>query len=318
MKRPFTISRGTRTHAETLIVTLTGVDGVIGRGECTPYARYGETLDSVEAEIEGLRDWLRSEGADRQALQQVLPAGAARNALDCALWDLEAKRSSVPLWMQAGLAGPPLPVQTVYTLSLDTPQEMAAQAVEMQDYPVLKLKLGGGDEDAARISAIRAVRPDASLIVDANEGWAFAEMTRLLPDLAKAGVDMVEQPLHADQDERLAGFDSPILLCADESCHDRTSLPKLKGQYEMVNLKLDKTGGLTEALALKSQAEAEGYRIMVGCMVASSLAMAPAQLLAQGADIVDLDAPLLLAEDQAHPLPFDGAYALPPPPELWG
>jgi L-alanine-DL-glutamate epimerase-like enolase superfamily enzyme len=306
----FTISRGSRTEARVLTVTVTR-DRVTGRGECVPYARYDETLDSVTAEIEGL-----AQGITRQALHDALPAGAARNAVDCALWDWEAKRSGSPVWVLAGLPVP-APVVTAYTLSLDTPERMQAAAARHAHRPLLKIKLGTPD-DMPRLEAVRAGAPQARIIVDANEGWTAEVYSDLAPHLLRLGVEMVEQPLPAGQDDLLAEIARPLPVCADESCHDRASLPGLKGKYDMVNIKLDKTGGLTEALALKAAAEAEGYGVMVGCMVGSSLAMAPAVLLAQGAAIVDLDGPLLLAEDRATPLVFEGSVLHPPPSTLWG
>jgi L-alanine-DL-glutamate epimerase-like enolase superfamily enzyme len=306
----FTISRGSRTEARVLTVTVTR-DGVTGRGECVPYARYDETLDSVIAEIEGLPGDI-----SRQDLQDALPPGAARNAVDCALWDWQAKHSGSPAWVLAGLPVP-APVVTAYTLSLDTPERMQAAAARHAHRPLLKIKLGTPD-DMPRLEAVRAGAPEARIIVDANEGWTAEVYSDLAPHLLRLGVEMVEQPLPAGQDDLLAEIARPLPVCADESCHDRASLPGLKGRYDMVNIKLDKTGGLTEALALKAAAEAAGYGIMIGCMVGSSLAMAPAILLAQGAAIVDLDGPLLLAEDRATPLDYDAAGVHPPRPELWG
>ena len=306
----FTISRGSRTEAKVLTVRVTR-DGVTGWGECVPYARYDETLESVEAQIRSLPD-----GIDRAALQEALPAGAARNAMDCALWDLEAKQAGCRVWELAGLEAP-LPEVTAYTLSLDTPEVMQAQAVKNAYRPLLKIKLGTPD-DMPRLEAVRAGAPDARIIVDANEGWSAEVYADLAPHLLRLGVALVEQPLPAGEDDALLGVDRPVPLCADESCHDRASLPKLKGKYDMANIKLDKTGGLTEALALRDAARAEGYEIMVGCMVGSSLAMAPAVLVAQGAAITDLDGPLLLAEDRAHGLRFDEAGVHPSDPSLWG
>ncbi|OSQ50608.1 N-acetyl-D-Glu racemase DgcA [Marivita geojedonensis] len=306
----FTISRGSRTEAKVLTVRVTR-DGVTGWGECVPYARYDETLESVEAQIRSL-----PEGIERLALQEALPAGAARNAVDCALWDLEAKQAGRRVWELAGLAAPG-PEVTAYTLSLDTPEAMQAQAAKNAHRPLLKIKLGTPD-DMPRLEAVRAGAPDARIIVDANEGWSAEVYANLAPHLVRLGVALVEQPLPAGEDEALLGIDRPVPLCADESCHDRASLPKLKGKYDMVNIKLDKTGGLTEALALRDAARAEGYEVMVGCMVGSSLAMAPAVLVAQGAAITDLDGPLLLAEDRDAPLIFDAARVHPSAPELWG
>lgn len=306
----FTISRGSRTEAQVLTVHVS--DGAAqGWGECVPYARYGETLDSVTDEIEGLPDTF-----DRADLAQLLPAGAARNAVDCALWDLEAKRAGQRVWSLAGLATPG-PHITAYTLSLDSPEAMQAQAALNAHRPLLKIKLGTPD-DMPRLEAVRAGAPDARIIVDANEGWSVDIYADLAPHLVRLGVDLVEQPLPADDDDALIGLDRPVPVCADESCHDRASLPALRGKYDMVNIKLDKTGGLTEALALRSAAIAQGYGIMVGCMVGSSLAMAPAVLLAQGAAVVDLDGPLLLAEDRDTPMTFDAAGVHPPDAALWG
>ncbi|MDB2577898.1 dipeptide epimerase [Tateyamaria sp.] len=306
----FTISRGSRTEAQVLTVHVS--DGAAqGWGECVPYARYGETLDSVTDEIEGLPDTF-----DRADLAQLLPAGAARNAVDCALWDLEAKRAGQRVWSLAGLATPG-PHITAYTLSLDSPEAMQAQAALNAHRPLLKIKLGTPD-DMPRLEAVRAGAPDARIIVDANEGWSVDIYADLAPHLVRLGVDLVEQPLPAGEDDALIGLDRPVPVCADESCHDRASLPALRGKYDTVNIKLDKTGGLTEALALRSAAIAQGYGIMVGCMVGSSLAMAPAVLLAQGAAVVDLDGPLLLAEDRDTPLTFDAAGVHPPDAALWG
>ncbi|WP_366552796.1 N-acetyl-D-Glu racemase DgcA [Aquibaculum sediminis] len=311
----FRISRGARTTAEVLCVTLS--DGTFtGRGECVPYARYGESLDSVAAEIESQRGVLEADRLDRQGLQQALPAGAARNALDCAFWDLEAKASGRRVWELAGLEAPQQ-VTSAFTLSLDSVEAMAANAAANAQRPLLKLKLAG-PEDLDRVRAVRAAAPQAKLIVDANEGWSIEEYRRLAPALAELAVAMIEQPLHADKDADLQGEERPVALCADESCHDRSSLPGLVGRYDMVNIKLDKTGGLTEALALKAEAERLGFQVMVGCMLGTSLAMAPAILPAQGAEIVDLDGPLLLAEDRDTPLRFEGSLLHPPPAALWG
>jgi L-alanine-DL-glutamate epimerase-like enolase superfamily enzyme len=306
----FTISRGSRTEAKVLTVSVTR-GGVTGWGECVPYARYGETLDSVAAQIEALPP-----DVPRAALQGLLPAGAARNAVDCALWDLEAKRTGRRVWELAGLAAPG-PVVTAYTLSLDTPENMRAAAARHAHRPLLKIKLGT-PEDMPRLEAVREGAPASRIIVDANEGWTAEVYADLAPHLVRLGVEMVEQPLPAGADDMLGEIARPLPVCADEACHDRASLPGLAGKYDMVNIKLDKTGGLTEALALKMAAEAAGYRIMLGCMVGSSLAMAPAVLVAQGVEIVDLDGPLLLAEDRAAPLVYDAAGVHPPEPALWG
>lgn len=306
----FTISRGSRTEARVLTVTIEA-DGAIGRGECVPYARYGESLESVTAQIQGL-----GPVTTRAALLDALPPGAARNAVDCALWDWEAKRSGVRVWQLAGLPSPG-PEITAYTLSLAEPEAMRAEAAKNAHRPLLKTKLGG-EGDLARIEAVRAGAPAARIIVDANEGWTAEAYAALAPALVRLGVEAVEQPLPAGDDGALAGMARPLPVVADESCHDRASLPALAGKYDMVNIKLDKTGGLTEALALRAEAEALGFGIMVGCMVGSSLAMAPAVVVAQGASFVDLDGPLLLAADRPHGLHYDAGGVYPPEPELWG
>ena len=306
----FTISRGSRTEARVLTVTADHA-GHIGHGECVPYARYGETLDSVTAQILGL-----PHGITRDALQTALPAGAARNAVDCALWDHLAKSSGKRVWQLAGLPAPG-PETTAYTLSLDTPDAMRAQAAKHAHRPILKIKLGTPD-DMARLEAVRAGAPTPRIIVDANEGWTAEVYADLAPHLIRLGVSMVEQPLPAGADDMLAEIARPLPVCADESCHDRASLPALRGKYDMVNIKLDKTGGLTEALALKTAARDMGFGIMVGCMVGSSLAMAPATLVAQGVAYTDLDGPLLLAADRDCPLQYDAAGVHPPLAALWG
>ena len=306
----FTIARGSRTEAQVLTVKLN--DGQhVGWGECLPYARYGESLQSVTDEITGLPD-----AFSRFDLYDLLPAGAARNAVDCALWDLEAKRAGNPVWELAGLEAPG-PEITAYTLSLDTPEAMKAQAALHAFRPLLKIKLGTPD-DMPRLEAVRAGAPKSTIIVDANEGWSAEVYADLAPHLVRLGVELVEQPLPAGEDHALLGMQRPVPVCADESCHDRSSLANLKGKYDVVNIKLDKTGGLTEALALRDAATAQGYEVMVGCMVGSSLAMAPATLVAQGASVVDLDGPLLLAEDRDEPLIFDNAGVHPPSATLWG
>ena len=306
----FTIARGSRTEARVLRVTVER-GGVTGQGECVPYARYGESLDSVTAEIEAL-----SQDITRAALQDALEPGAARNALDCALWDLEAKQAGRRVWDLAGLPEPG-PAITAYTLSLDTPEKMEASAARHAHRPLLKIKLGTPD-DMPRLEAVRRGAPQSRIIVDANEGWSAEVYADLAPHLVRMGVALVEQPLPASQDEALLGMARPLPVCADESCHDRASLAALKGKYDVINIKLDKTGGLTEALLLREAALAEGYKVMVGCMVGSSLAMAPAVLVAQGAMVTDLDGPLLLGEDRAAPLHYDAAGVHPPTPALWG
>jgi len=306
----FTISRGSRTEAKVLTVKITDGD-VMGWGECVPYARYDETLDSVTDQIKSL-----PADITREALQEALPAGAARNAVDCALWDIEAKRGGTSVRELAGL-GPLGPEITAYTLSLDTPDKMQAQAAENSFRPLLKIKLGTPD-DMARLEAVRRGASKSRIIVDANEGWSADVYSELAPHLVRLGVELVEQPMPAGQDDLLAEIERPLPVCADESCHDRASLPAMKGKYDFVNIKLDKTGGLTEALLLKEQAITENYGVMVGCMVGSSLAMAPATLLAQGVGFTDLDGPLLLAEDRDTPLHFDADGVHPPKLALWG
>jgi L-Ala-D/L-Glu epimerase len=310
LAQTFTIARGSKTAAHVLTVQVTR-DGATGRGECVPYARYGETLESVTAQITAL-----PHGITRQALQQALPAGAARNAVDCALWDLEAKQAGLRVWQLARLPTP-RPCITAFTLSLDTPENMRAAAAANAHRPILKIKLGTPD-DMPRLQAVREGAPRATLIIDANEGWTPAIYTDLAPHLIRLGVALVEQPLPAGADDMLAEIARPLPVCADESCHDCASLAALKGKYDMVNIKLDKSGGLTEGLALRADALAQGFGLMVGCMVGSSLAMAPATLLAQGAAYTDLDGPLLLAEDRDNPLFYDASGVHPPTPSLWG
>ncbi len=307
----FTISRGSRDAASVLSVAIEN-GGATGRGECVPYARYGETMEGVAEAIASLQF-----PVSRMSLQDLLPAGAARNAVDCALWDLDAEARGIRAWDLAGLSAPD-PVTTAFTLSLDTPDSMEAAARRHAHRPLLKIKLGGGEEDMARLEAVRRGAPDAPIIVDANEGWTAALYSELAPHLVRLGVQLVEQPLPAGEDDLLAEIERPLPVCADESCHDRASLPELKGKYDVINIKLDKTGGLTEALLLRDAGRAEGYQIMIGCMVGTSLAMAPAVLIAQGAEYVDLDGPLLLAEDRNPPLAYDSEGLHPSDPALWG
>lgn len=314
LAKAFVIARGAKTEARVVVVELT--DGVAtGRGECVPYPRYGETVERTIAEIEAVREAIEA-GADRVALQSLMPAGAARNAIDCALWDLEAKRSGVRAWAAAGRARLD-PVKTAYTISLDAPEVMAEAARAAARRPVLKLKIGAADH-LDRVEAVRAAAPRTRLIVDANEALSFDELVRLSPEFARLEIKLIEQPLKAGEDEALEGWTGPTPLCADESLHTRADLPVVARRYQAVNVKLDKTGGLTEALALRAEAERLGLQIMVGCMVATSLAMAPAVLLAQGVRYVDLDGPLLLAADRAPGLMFLGSMIEPPEPALWG
>lgn len=312
----FRISRGARTEAEVVLVTVTD-GGTVGRGECVPYARYGETVDSVMAQIEGVAEAVAG-GVGREGLLGILPAGAARNAVDCALWDLEAKSRGLPAWRIAGLNAAPKPVTTVYTLSVDSPDAMGEAARENAHRPRLKLKMTGDGEDLARVSRIRDNAPGVDLVVDANEAWDLAAYTEIAPKLAALGVSMIEQPLPAGDDAALIGAPRPTAVCADESCHDTATLDALEGKYDMINIKLDKTGGLTEALRLKAEAEKRGFRVMVGCMIGTSLAMAPGMIVSQGAELVDLDAPLLLAKDREPGLVYDGSTVMPPEPDLWG
>ncbi len=306
----FTIARGSRDEALVLTATVAR-DGVLGRGECVPYARYGETLESVATQVSSLPG-----DVTRAALEEALEPGAARNAVDCALWDRQAKAAGRRVWEMAGLEQPG-PVVTAFTLSLEAPEKMEAAAKRHAHRPLLKIKLGG-EGDMARLEAVRRGAPETPIIVDANEGWTAEVYSELAPHLVRLGVKLVEQPLPAVDDALLAEIERPLPVCADESCHDRASLAGLKGKYDVINIKLDKTGGLTEALALREAARAEGFGVMVGCMVGSSLAMAPAVLVAQGAEIVDLDGPLLLAEDRDPPLLYDAAGVHAPVPALWG
>ncbi len=311
----FTISRGSKTEAVVVVAEL-GDGTHRGRGECVPYARYGETPDGIVATIEAMRPALR-QGIDRAALQRAMPAGAARNALDCAYWDINAKRTGVRVHNMAGLAAP-APLTTAYTISLGSPAAMAAAAERAAWRPLLKVKLGGGDGDGERIATVRRAAPRAEIIVDANEGWSEDDLRQNLAACADAGVTLIEQPLRQGRDAALARLKRPLPVCADESVRDRGSLDALAGKYDAVNIKLDKAGGLTEALALAAEAERRGFAVMVGCMVATSLAVAPAVLVAQRARVVDLDGPLLLAADRPDGLRYDGSLVHPPEPALWG
>ena len=311
----FTIARGTRTEAVVVTATI-AEDGAVGRGECVPYPRYGETVEGVAAAVEALKPRIEA-GLTREALQTAMPAGAARNALDCALWDLDAKRSGIRAHVTAGVNRWP-PVTTAYTISLDTPDAMAEAAAKAADRPILKVKFGGPGGDLDRIAAVRRAAPEATLIADANEGWTEGHLAAHLAACADAGYALVEQPLPATEDEFLRGLSRPVPILADESMHDRPSLDRLVGLYDLVNIKLDKTGGLTEALALADAAEAKGFSLMIGCMVGTSLAMAPALVLAPRARFVDLDGPLLLAKDREPGLTYRGSIVYPPEPALWG
>lgn len=310
----FTISRGSKTTAS--VVTCHVSDGMFaGMGECVPYARYGETIEGVLAEIEAIRSRVEA-GIDREELRQTMKAGAARNAVDCALWDLAAKKAGARAYALAGLAEP-APLTTAYTISLGEPEAMAAQTAQYAHRALLKVKVGTSD-DASRIRAVRAAAPDSAIILDANEGWAEANLAYHFDVCAESRIALIEQPLPAGHDALLASVRRPVPVCADESVHKTEDLPKLAGLYDAVNIKLDKTGGLTEALRMRDAARALNLKIMVGCMVGTSLGMAPAVLLAQGADFVDLDGPLLLAQDREPGLRYEDSLVFPSLPALWG
>jgi L-alanine-DL-glutamate epimerase-like enolase superfamily enzyme len=313
LDKPFRISRGTNTEARVVIATVT--DGQhTGRGEAVPITRYNQTIASVLAQIESIKS---ETNLDRGRIQELLPAGAARNALDCAFWDLEAKISGKRVWELANV--PMVPgIETSFTISLDTPAAMAAAAKANANAPILKLKLGGDDVDLARVEAVREAMPTARLLIDANESWSPAHYRNVAPALKGLGVELIEQPFPADGDEVLETLDHPIPVCADESCHTSADLPRLTNRYEMINLKLDKTGGLTEALLLTERARESGFKLLIGCMVCTSLGIAPARLLASAADYVDLDGPLLLARDRDRGLSYHNGKIGVPPRELWG
>lgn len=311
----FRISRGARTESKIVLVRIED-NGVIGQGESAPNFRYDETVESAIAQIEAVRGEIE-DGVSRSGLLSLLPSGAARNAVDCALWDLEAKQSGNSVEELAGIS-PMGPVTTVFTLSVDTPEAMGEAAAKNRDRPLLKLKMTGDGLDVERIRCIHDNAPNARLVVDANEAWSVELYKDYAPQLAPLGVEMIEQPLPAGDDDGLIGLARPIPVCADESCHDTGSLPDLVGKYDIINIKLDKTGGLTEALRLRDAAVDAGFEIMVGCMIGTSLAMAPGMVVAQGAKLVDLDAPLLLAKDREPGLHYDGSTIAPPKPELWG
>jgi L-alanine-DL-glutamate epimerase-like enolase superfamily enzyme len=310
----FTISRGSKTEA--IVVVAEVSDGVhTGRGECVPYPRYGETPEGTLEAITARSDALLR-GMNHAALQAAMPAGAARNAVDCALWDFAAKATGQRVWNLIGLPAPK-PLKTAYTISLGAPEVMAADAAKATHRPLLKVKLGG-DGDEARITAVRRAAPNSELVVDANESWSANNLERNLAACAANGVTLIEQPLPAGKDDLLGTIRRPLVVCADESVHDRASLEALRGKYDAVNIKLDKTGGLTEALAMSETARALGLRTMIGCMVSTSLSMAPALVVAQQADVIDLDGPLLLARDRDGGLRYDGSIVHPPDRALWG
>ena len=310
LKKLFTISRGSRTEAEVVSVKVSK-DGFTGYGECVPYKRYNETVKSVIDQITNL-----NQINNRYDLEQNLPPGAARNALDCAFWDLEAKLNNTSVADLINLIISP--VITSFTLSLDTSEKMGQEAQLNSHLPILKIKLGGGNEDLERIKSVRKFAPQSDIIVDANEGWSLDEYNYLMPHFVEAKIKMIEQPFPSKYDGELRNINRPIPICADESCHDTSSLEKCIGKYDVINIKLDKTGGLTEALKLKKNAELHDFDIMVGCMVGSSLAMAPAIYLAQNVKWVDLDGPLLLSEDRKNPLKYSNSKIHPPLKDLWG
>ena len=313
LKQVFRISRGSRTEARVVVVTVT--DGQhTGRGEAVPIKRYNQSVASVLAQIESIKT---EKDLDRHQIKELLPAGAARNALDCAFLDLEAKISGKRVWELVNV--PMVPeVETSFTISLDTPAAMAAAAKASATAPILKLKLGGDDVDLARVEAVRKAAPAARLLIDANESWSPAHYQKIVPALKKLGVELIEQPFPADADEVLETLDHPIPVCADESCHTSVDVPRLTNRYEMINVKLDKTGGLTEALRLCKRARESGFKLLIGCMVGTSLSMAPARLLASTTDYVDLDGPLLLARDRDHGLAYQHGKIGIPSRGLWG
>jgi L-alanine-DL-glutamate epimerase-like enolase superfamily enzyme len=313
LEQPFRISRGSRTEARVVVATVN--DGEhSGRGEGVPLARYNQSTASVLAQIEAIKE---QQSLDRQSLQELLPAGAARNVLDCALWDLEAKVSGKRVWELANLQNVP-EVETSFTISLDTSEKMAAAAKANARLPILKLKLGGDDPDASRVQAVREAAPAVRLLVDANESWSPSHYREIIPTLKQSGVELIEQPFPANADEVLETLDHPIPVCADESCHTTADLPRLTNRYEAVNVKLDKTGGLTEALRLCERARERGFKLLIGCMVCTSLGIAPARLLASFANWIDLDGPLLLARDCKHGLAYENGRISLPARELWG
>ncbi|MCL7998187.1 dipeptide epimerase [Brucella sp. 21LCYQ03] len=309
----FTISRGSKTEALVVVCEI-GRDGKFGRGECVPYARYGESIESVSEQIEAARDAIEN-GATRQDIQTIMPAGAARNAVDCAFWDLEAKLSGVSVADMLGTSA--RAVETAITVSLGTPEEMAESTAKVAHYPLIKVKMGG-DNDIQRIQSVANAAPNSRIIIDANEGWTDENIAENMAAAAKAGVVLIEQPLPAGKDEILSRIDRPVIICADESVHTSVGLEELATRYDAVNIKLDKAGGLTEGLVMREKATSLGLKIMVGCMVGTSLGMAPAVLLAQKADVVDLDGPLLLAQDRVPGLRYEGALVYPPEITVWG
>src|SRR6267143_588421 len=313
LDKPFRISRGSRTEARVVIVTVTDRQH-IGRGEAVPIKRYNQSVESVLAQIESMKS---EKNLDRHRIQKLLPAGAARNALDCALWDLEAKISGKRVWELANIPMAPK-VETSFTISLDTPEKMSTATKANATAPILKLKLGGDDVDLARVQAVREAAPAVRLLIDANESWSPSHYQKIVPALKGLGVELIEQPFPADADEVLESLEHPVPVCADESCHTTADLPCLTNRYEIINVKLDKTGGLTEALLLTRRARESGFKLLFGCMVGTSLSMAPARVVASAADYVDLDGPLLLARDRDHGLSYRNGKIDMPPREIWG
>lgn len=316
LAKPFAISRGVKTAADVVVCEITMDEGISGRGECVPYARYGETVEGVIEQIEAQALEV-AKHPDRIGLLSRMPAGAARNAVDCALWDLQAKLNNKRVWELIGMSEAPAPAVTAETISIGTPEEMATEASEKTYAKLLKIKLNG-EQVVSRVAAVREARPEARIIVDPNEGWDIGIMREVAPALAELGVEMLEQPLPADADDGLADYDSPIPVCADESCHTAEKLHLLADKYQIVNIKLDKTGGLTSALRLADAAQTAGFGIMVGCMVGTSLAMAPATMLTPFASFVDLDGPLLMKQDRPDGLDFSDGCIHSPEPALWG
>lgn len=315
LARSFIIARGAQTVATVVVVTLTDGD-VRGHGECEPQYHYGESVESVIAQIESIRAALET-GMSREQLLDALPAGAARNGVDCALWDLEAKRRSSSAWELAGLEKPDF-VLTDFTISLDAPEAMHAEALEYRNWPVIKLKLGGEPLDLERVRAVREALPSARFTIDANESWSFEHLEAMAPEFFDLGVVLIEQPLPAGRDDELLDYSGSIPLCADESCHTRASLDAIRGVYEFVNIKLDKTGGLTEALLLAEAAKKQGFRLMTGCMTGTSLAMAPATLVGSLSEFVDLDGGLMLQDDRQPAMSCELGRLQLPEPDLWG
>lgn len=316
LHEPFIISRLVQEQGEVVVVEISE-DGIIGRGECEFADIFFPERATVVKDIKAIESDIVN-GLDQAGLQSLMPAGPARNAVDCALWDLQAKKTGIPVYKRAGLDGPMKPVTTVFTISLDTPEKMAADAKANIHRPVLKLKIGR-DGDPERVAAVREASPEARISVDCNTGWSEAQLVEYMPKLAVLGVELVEQPFLPGEDNFLNGYDAPIPLAADESCLNRASLKGLVGKYEFINIKLDKTGGLTEALALVAEAKALGFGLMVGCNVGTSLAMAPGMIIAQMASFVDLDGPLLLSSDRTPCLNYDNnSLITPPSPKLWG